>query len=158
MRKTYVILLTIFLFVPYLVADETGSYKPSARDKCPVCGMFVSRYHDWITVVRFRDGSQAFFDGPKDMFKYYCDVKHYAPSKSSSDMVSFQVMDYYTLTPIDGREAYYVIGSDIFGPMGKELIPFKKQSDAKGFLQDHKGKDILRFTEVTRPTLKGLDQ
>jgi copper chaperone NosL len=158
MRKLYVILLALFLFVPSIVAEETGSYKPSARDKCPVCGMFVAKYPDWTTAVLFRDGSRAFFDGVKDMFKYYFDVKRYAPLKNLSDIASFRVMAYYALRSMDGREAYYVIGSDVFGPMGKELIPFEKQSDAKEFLKDHKGKGILRFTEVTPQIIRGLDQ
>jgi nitrous oxide reductase accessory protein NosL len=53
---------------------------------------------------------------------------------------------------IDGTKAYYVIGSDTYGPMGHELIPFKDLSDAKNFLKDHKGKKILKFQEI-KPTL-----
>jgi copper chaperone NosL len=158
MRTLSVILLALFLTVSSMAAEETASFKPSARDKCPVCGMFVAKYPDWIAIILFRDGSRAMFDGAKDMFKYYFDVKRYSPSKSPSDIASFRVMDYYTLTPVDGREAYYVIGSDVFGPMGKELIPFEKQADAKEFLKDHKGKGILRSTEVTEQIVKGLDQ
>jgi nitrous oxide reductase accessory protein NosL len=33
--------------------------------------------------------------------------------------------------------AYYVLGSDIYGPMGRELIPFEKEADAKEFIKDH---------------------
>jgi copper chaperone NosL len=50
-----------------------------------------------------------------------------------------------------------VIGSDILGPMGKELIPFEKEADAKAFMRDHRGKAILKFTEVTAATLKELE-
>ena len=119
--------------------------------------MFVAKYPDWIAVVLFRDGSRVFFDGPKDMFKYYLDVPRYTPSKSPSDIQTLYVMDYYVLTPVDGRKAYYVIGSDAYGPMGRELVPFEKESDAKEFVRDHKGKGILRFKEVTREIVKGLD-
>jgi copper chaperone NosL len=157
-RILSLIILAMFLSVSPVISGETTAIKPSATDKCPVCGMFVAKYPEWITTVLFRDGSRAFFDGAKDMFKYYFDVKRYGPSKSQSDITSFRVIDYYSLTSVDGKEAYYVIGSDVFGPMGKELIPFGKESDAKGFLKDHKGKNILRFTEVTQQIIKGLDQ
>jgi copper chaperone NosL len=50
-----------------------------------------------------------------------------------------------------------VIGSDVFGPMGRELIPFKTEADAKGFMQDHQGKFMLRFKEVTVEVVKNLD-
>ena len=41
------------------------------KDKCPVCGMFVAKYPGFLAQIQFRDGSIAFFDGPKDFFKYY---------------------------------------------------------------------------------------
>jgi copper chaperone NosL len=150
-------LLILFASLSLMAAEEKPLPKPSARDKCPVCGMFVAKYPDWTTVMLFRDGSRVFFDGAKDMFKYYLDMKRYAPAKNPSDVEAVRVTDYYSLTPIDGRDAYYVIGSDIYGPMGRELIPFAKESDAKEFLKDHKGKGMLRFKEVTQETLKGLD-
>ena len=49
------------------------------------------------------------------------------------------------------------MGSDIYGPMGRELIPFEKETDAREFMKDHKGKSMLRFTDVTPDILKGLD-
>ena len=65
--------------------------------------------------------------------------------------------DYYSLESIEGTRAFYVIGSDVFGPMGKELIPFGKETEAREFLKDHKGKKILRFQEITPEILKTLD-
>src|SRR5512136_2018218 len=45
--------------------------KPTPKDKCPVCGMFVAKYPDFLAQILFKDGSYAIFDGTKDMFKYY---------------------------------------------------------------------------------------
>ncbi len=73
--------------------------KPSPKDKCPVCGMFVAKYPDWITQILFKDGSYAFFDGAKDMFKYYFNLKKYNPSKKPGDIESIYVTDYYSLKP-----------------------------------------------------------
>ena len=29
---------------------------PGSKDTCPVCGMFVSRYPDWVATVLYKDG------------------------------------------------------------------------------------------------------
>jgi nitrous oxide reductase accessory protein NosL len=58
---------------------------------------------------------------------------------------------------IDGYHAYYVTGSDVYGPMGKELIPLEKETDAKEFMKDHKGQSILRFKDVNHETIRLLD-
>jgi nitrous oxide reductase accessory protein NosL len=58
---------------------------------------------------------------------------------------------------IDARAAFFVSGSDVNGPMGSELIPFSTEKDARSFKLDHKGKLILRFSDVTRQTIKSLN-
>jgi copper chaperone NosL len=105
----------------------------------------------------FRDGSRVYFDGVKDLMKFYFKVPHYQPGKSQGELIVLYVTDYYSLESIEGTRAYYVIGSDVFGPMGKELIPFGKEAEAREFLKDHKGKRMLRFQEITPEILKPLD-
>ncbi|PKN32966.1 MAG: nitrous oxide reductase accessory protein NosL [Deltaproteobacteria bacterium HGW-Deltaproteobacteria-19] len=139
-------------------AGEAGVPGPSARDKCPVCGMFVSKYPDWTAVVLFRDGSRVYFDGAKDMFKYLFDMKRYDPRRDPGSIRSILVTDYYRITWTDARKAWYVLGSDVYGPMGRELIPLEKETDAREFLNDHKGKRILRFPGITREVVLGLDE
>lgn len=150
-------ILIFFISGSVAFGEERTPIKPSPKDKCPVCGMFVGKYPDWASAIRFWDGATVFFDGAKDMFKYYFNLKKYNPSKKQTDMEALQVTDYYSLTPTNGFEAFYVIGSDVFGPMGRELIPFAKEDDAKEFMKDHKGQIILRFKEVTDEKIKGLD-
>ena len=48
-------------------------------------------------------------------------------------------------------------GSDVYGPMGRELIPFGDEAAAKEFLADHKGQAILGFSQITPAVVKGLD-
>lgn len=127
------------------------------KDKCPVCGMFVHKYPKWVAMIEFADGSSYFYDGAKDMFKHYMNVPKYTPGKSGQEIVSLSVTDYYAVALIDAKEALYVIGSDVFGPMGHELIPFHDQASAQEFLEDHKGTRILRFPDVSEETIKALD-
>ena len=79
------------------------------------------------------------------------------PSRTQADVDAVYVTDYYRLEPIDARTAYFVVGSDVYGPMGRELIPFARANDAREFMKDHRGKVILRFSDVTLEVLKGLD-
>jgi copper chaperone NosL len=152
-----VILVTLLFQSPLVESGENGYTKPAEQDKCPVCGMFVAKYPDWIAEVRFQDGGYAVFDGPKDLFKYLADLKRYAPDRRQEDLKAIYVMDYYTVRPIDGATAFYVTGSDVYGPMGAEFIPFEKETDAREFLKDHGGKRILRFKDITQTVLKGAE-
>lgn len=155
----FVFLLTLTLSLTLLLSHggDRKPIKPTAKDKCPVCGMFVAKYPDFLAEILFMDGPSAFFDGTKDMFKYYFNLKKYQPSKKLSDIDSIYVTDYYHLTLIDGLSAYYVLGSNIYGPMGRELIPFEKEADAKEFMKDHQGKSVLKFKEITDTVIKTLD-
>ena len=119
--------------------------------------MFVAKYPDFIARIVFQDGSYAFFDGVKDMMKYYFNLAAYNPAKKAADIASVAVTDYYSLKSTDGKQAYYVVGSDVYGPMGRELIPFKEEKAAKEFLKDHNGKTILQFQNIKPDVIKSLD-
>ena len=150
-----------FLIVFFLVAGPSAGRPqdstPSPKEKCPVCGMFVAMFPDWNARVEFKDSAYAIFDGAKDMFKYYLDMKKYNPSKNKNDVTAISVKDYYSKTSIDALRAYYVIWSDVYGPMGHEPIPFEKEADAKKFLKEHKGKKILRFKDINPKLIESLD-
>lgn len=130
---------------------------PQPKDKCPVCGMFVSKYPDWVVSVAFKDSTTLYFDGAKDFFTWYHNMQKFTPSKNKAAIAAITVKDYYTLKDLDATKASFVIGSDVYGPMGKELVPFAKLSDAHAFLKDHKGKMVLRFSDVTPSALKSLE-
>ncbi len=156
-RSLFIIILIGLTWASVLWGEEKKTLQPGPQDKCPVCGMFVHKYPDFVAGIVFKDGSTAFFDGVKDMFKYYQNISKYNPKKREADVESIYVTDYYDLTLMNGRKAYYVQGSDVYGPMGRELIPFEKEGEAKEFMKDHKGKRLFRFQEITGSIIKGLD-
>jgi copper chaperone NosL len=131
--------------------------KLSPQDKCPVCGMFVAKYPDFVAQIILKDGTPVFFDGVKDMLKYYFDIARYNPGKTSADIAGIFVKDYYKMKLIDGFLAWYVVGSEVYGPMGRELIPFQDESAAKEFQADHKGKEIHKLKDITPEMVKSLD-
>jgi nitrous oxide reductase accessory protein NosL len=151
------VLMVLLLYAGGVSADHAGFVKPSPKDKCPVCGMFVAKYPDFTAEIVFKDGSYAVFDGAKDMFKYYLDLKRFNPARTPGDIRSIYVTGYYDLQPADATRAFYVIGSDVYGPMGRELIPFVTEGDAMEFLKDHAGRQVLRFGDITADVVKGLE-
>lgn len=130
---------------------------PQARDTCPVCGMLVARYPAWIATVLYADGETDHFDGSKDLFKYLFDLPRYAPGRAADDIVAIGVTEYYGLSRIDAYSAWYVVGSDVLGPMGHELVPLMSEDDAREFLEDHAGVRILRFDDIDPDLLRDLD-
>jgi copper chaperone NosL len=138
-------------------AGNKEAAKPAKDDKCPVCGMFVYKYPDWLAQISYKDGQTEFFDGAKDLFKFYFNPGKYRPGRSKEDIAEIYVMEYYDMTMIDAEKAFFVIGSDVYGPMGHELIPAATEEDARRLLQDHRGKRILRFAEVTPAVIEKLD-
>ena len=72
-------------------------------------------------------------------------------------MGAIYVSEYYEMKPINAHDGFFVMGSDVYGPMGHELIPFATEADAEVFKKDHKGKQILRFQELTPKLLEKLD-
>ena len=150
-------LLALLLPVSPL-AEEVACPNPGPNDTCPVCGMFVAKYPEWIATVLYRDGHAHHFDGAKDLFKYLLDLPRWAPGHRAENIERIGVTEYYELRRIDARQAWYVIGSDTLGPMGHELIPLESEGDAREFMQDHKGVRILRFDQVTDELLRKLDE
>lgn len=156
--KRLVILSFLSLWVAFAAAQEGVVVpKPGAKDLCPVCGMLVSKYPNWVAVVRYRDGHAHFFDGAKDMFKYLQEYAKYAPGHRKEDIAGMHVTEFYGLSKVDARKAYYVIGSDVFGPMGHEFVPLETRSDAEEFLKDHKGKQILIFEQISPEIIEMVD-
>lgn len=104
--------------------EENKSVQEEHR--CANCGMYTHIHPNWEQKVISADKSTMYFDGARCMFKILLDSV--AAPKHIEEV---QVKDYYTLQYIDGKKAFYVIGSDVLGPMGNELILFRTKSAAE---------------------------
>lgn len=155
MQRRLFLSLLLAAWVP--LASAQAIPKPSAKDLCPVCGMLVSKYPNWVAVVTWKDGHAHFFDGAKDMFKFLGDLAKFAPGHRQEDITGIYVTDFYNLERIDARKAYFVSGSDVLGPMGHEFVPLANKADADDFLKDHKGKKLYTFERVTPAMANALD-
>jgi nitrous oxide reductase accessory protein NosL len=117
---------------------------------CPICGMFVYKYPKWAAMI---DGDKKlYFDGVKDLIKYYFAHKH------DVELDNLYVTDYFTSTKIKAKDAYYVFASNIFGPMGNEFIPFNTEFNANAFKRDHFGKSVHSFYDIDQELLDDLEE
>lgn len=148
----------VFIAAAMAGASESKPFAPPGpSQKCPVCGMHVHRYPDFLAAATYADGHTVYFDGTKDMFKFIFRHSRYAPDRQKSQIRRIQVTEYYDMTVIDADKAFYVMGSDVLGPMGRELIPFRSEADARAFKADHKGHRVLAYPQVTEAIIKRLD-
>lgn len=148
------LLLAIIWRSEGLAGDSAMIAPITAQDRCSVCGMFVAKYPEWVAQVRMSDGRVAMFDGPKDMLAYYFAPEEYG--SFDTKVADIAVKDYYTQQWINGREAVYVIGSDVYGPMGDEFVPFDRRQAAENFLQDHHGTSILTLDKITPDIVQNM--
>ncbi|MDG4476719.1 nitrous oxide reductase accessory protein NosL [Thiovibrio frasassiensis] len=144
--------VSFFLLANPLLAQPVQEISP--QERCSVCGMFVAKYPDWLTQVRLSNGIVKYFDGVKDMLAFSFNPDSFGTP--GQKLQKIWVKDYYTLTWLDGRAAWYVIGSDVYGPMGHEFIPFSSAAAAENFRKDHKGTKVLRFEEISEPLVQSM--
>ena len=144
----------------FLLSNDKNSSKEEAiisvpkDSKCPVCGMIINKYPKWVAFIE-ESGKKHYFDGVKDMMKFYIFDADFPYDRSKIEEI--KVTDFYTLKGIDAKEAFYVIGSNIYGPMGEELVPFETKEEAQNFMKDHKGKKIIEFKDITPKVVMALD-
>lgn len=143
-------IVSLFLLASLLATNglaEEG-IKPEAGDRCAVCGMMVLPYPNWIAQVVFKDGTNRFFDGPKDMFTFIFDLETYQPGSKIDDIRNVYVTEYYTVQRYDARDVFFVEGSNVSGPMGDEYVPVAGAQALETFVRDHGRKKVLRYDDA----------
>jgi nitrous oxide reductase accessory protein NosL len=115
--------------------------------------MFISKYPKWAAIMVI-DNKHKYFDGVKDMMKYYFFDADFPYDRAK--IKKMKVTNYYTLKAIDAKRAYYVYDSKVYGPMGRELIPFSTKKEALNFIRDHGG-ELMRFNQITPKLVMALD-
>lgn len=115
-------------------------------DLCPVCNMYPSRYPKNKCQLQTADGRVIHFCSTQCMFEYLKNPHLYDNKKLSVKFI--WVVDFETEQWIYAQNAYYVLGSDATGPMGKEAFPFISQKNADNFAVAHSGQ-TRRFKDVS---------
>jgi nitrous oxide reductase accessory protein NosL len=66
------------------------------------------------------------------------------------------VIEYYTGQRRPAEALFYVIGSDVQGPMGRDFVPVEGRERAQRFRADHHGDRVLAWSEIDAATVQSL--
>jgi nitrous oxide reductase accessory protein NosL len=138
----------IFMLLAVSVAWLTSGCGPTA-DRCRKCGMAVDDHPRWIAGMIARSGEEARFCSPRCLFAYLRSPR----GEGGRDA---WVTEYYSQQRTPVPDIFFVIGSDITGPMGKALVPVAGRAAAERFRKDHHGTRVLSADEITADLLREL--
>ena len=153
--RLFAILFTLFHLAGPARADDGPAPQPISKgERCPVCGMYPANYPKWHAQVVFKDGSHASFDSAADMFRFLHDMARYDKKHQSKDVARIYVPSFSRGDWLDARQARFVAGSRVNGPMGADLPAFASAAEAAEFAKKNGGK-VLEFGQVTPGAIDG---
>jgi nitrous oxide reductase accessory protein NosL len=114
-------------------------------DECAVCRMYPARYGKHRAQIRTPAGQTVHFCSTQCLFKYLQDPRRAKSAGAASGMI--WVTDYASGQWISAKTAYYVVGADMWGPMGYEAFAFDTRSNAEAFVGAHGGR-LLPFSQI----------
>lgn len=157
LRNVFGLLAVLLVAMPVLPAF--GAELPPAQSvarsvRCPVCGMYPSRYPKWMVQVVYNDRSMAAFDSPADFFRFRQDIGKYVEGRTAGDIGAIYFSDFQKGGWIESGKAFFVSGSDARGPMNNDDLPvFGNREVAETFAREHGGQ-VLTYDRVTPDVLK----
>jgi nitrous oxide reductase accessory protein NosL len=122
---------------------------------CGKCGMYPARYPRWQSQIIFNDDTMTPFDGCKCMFNFIFAMDKFDQKHSKNDIAVAWVKDFNTGKWLNAEDASYVVGSNMMGPMGKELIPFADQAAAMKF-HEGQGGTMMKYEDINPEVMKTL--
>ncbi|MFO0663794.1 MAG: nitrous oxide reductase accessory protein NosL [Polyangiaceae bacterium] len=131
----------------FLAMAASGACKKNEAARCDRCGMLIVPESAFRTELLMPDtGGKTSFDTVK------CALKKRATRKVRTTV---RVQEYYSRTWTDGENVVFVVGSDVLGPMGKDLVPVAP-AQADKFVHDHGGDKTLKLGDISEAVLNGV--
>lgn len=116
------------------------------KDKCAVCKMYPARFPQNKCQLQTTEGEVVHFCSTQCLFEYLNNSPKYG--KTELDIKLIWVIDFDSGQWIYAENGFYVLGTKLSGPMGKEAYPFFNLEHARRFSRANRG-TVLRFKEVT---------
>jgi hypothetical protein len=135
---------TFALVVILVLVSAATSVAQSLR--CAHCGMHVDPAGAF-TAGATESGHAIAFDSNKCLLRYRID---------HASISGAWVTDYYGRTHVALESAFFVIGSDVNGPMGPDLVAHGERANAERFLRDHHGTALHPFSEITAEIVRSF--
>ncbi|MCP3890839.1 MAG: hypothetical protein GY702_18495 [Desulfobulbaceae bacterium] len=153
MKKSFLFGTFLWLILFGLAASVSAEPKKiDAHKECPLCGMYPARYPDFQCQVLFEDGSYEAFDSAIGMLIYLLFQEKTDPKESAIDLLYFK--DYNKKSWIEANNTWFVVGSEIMGPMGVEFLPVDSKQAAEKLKIQEKGQEIIHYKNIDRAYMK----
>lgn len=125
---------------------------PTSVTRCTVCGMYPARYPEHRCQVSTGDGKTEHFCSSQCLVNFLADPTQYLKK-------TVQVKSTWVTVPHEqsyeyAMGLYYLVGSSLMGPMGKEAFPYRSKATAETVAKKHGGR-VLQFKGLTPQALKG---
>lgn len=101
----------------------------------------------WRAELVGSDGTVTEFDTPR------CALSSWRSGQTAA--TELRVQEYYERRTCGGSEVRFILGGDVLGPMGRDLVPVEP-SRATKFIQDHGADRALKLDEVTMDVLRSI--
>lgn len=122
-----------FLVVLVLGAIGCGGEE---RPRCRECGMPADEVPAFAAYARGPDRAELRFDAPRCLFRFLL-----SPAGRGSSRP--EVVEHYSQARVPAESVVFVVGSDVIGPMGRDLIPVDRAHAAQ-FVAEHRGRVVER--------------
>lgn len=143
MRRQSFLLLTLVT----LIGCGESAEAPRSDERCDLCGMRIEATSEWRAGGASADGEELHFDAPKCLFRYHL---------TRGGVQRPWVIEHYSQEHADAEALLYVTGTELYSPMGSDLVPVRGREAAEGLRIDHHGDAIHTFGEVTEPVIEPL--
>ncbi len=130
-----------------LSLDEDGRMRISPQDRCPVCGMTVEHHRKFASAIQLKDRTTYYFCGTGCMIRSWMHPDIFL-GVAKAEVTLPVVREYFTGREIDARDAVWVAGSDVIGPMGPAMVPLKDERSMEVFIRRHGGKTHFRLEQM----------
>ena len=134
---------------------KTGKIKePTETDTCTVCGMYPAKFPKHHAQIWAKDGNTLHFCSTQCMINFNAAQEKYVKEPVETSMAWVTLFSDGMYESAFG--SYYVVGSKVEGPMGREAISFKLKKDAEEFIKENGG-NIVSFAQLTPELVMGVN-
>ena len=145
-----------WMLSPQVAATELPAPQHVSKQiRCPVCGMYPSRYPQWRVQLIHADRSMRAFDSPADLLRYLENRARFEKAASGAGplpkVAAIYVTDFSQGGWLEIRQAWVVRGSRLRGPMNGPDYPAFATEAAAQRLVTEQGGEVQRFTALIAP-------
>jgi len=146
--RLLILIVICALFMGCSGSSGTDPRNVEAHKECPLCGMIPAKYPLFNCQIIFDDGTYEAFDSAAGLLVYL-----YFPDKTGFEVKKVRKIyfkDYLEQKWLDADKTWFVLGSEILGPMGIEFLPVSSEKLAMELKTKEQGAAIIPFNKVDR--------